>query len=77
MKVAAEEANIPLHTGCFEHTLNLASRKAIDLQKASDILSKIRAVVSFVHKSTIATATLHQKQKLLQLVKLVIDVKKR
>ena len=62
MKVAAAEANIPLHIGCFSHTLNLASNKATDIRQTNQILSKMRVVVSYIHRSTVATAVLAQKQ---------------
>ncbi|XP_060589799.1 E3 SUMO-protein ligase ZBED1-like [Ruditapes philippinarum] len=79
MKIAAHTAGISIHIGCFAHTLNLASSRALDIKEVHHILAKIRSVVSFMHRSTTAAALLKKKQKMLQLPenKLIIDVKTR
>uniref|UniRef100_A0A3B3CYD9 BED-type domain-containing protein n=1 Tax=Oryzias melastigma TaxID=30732 RepID=A0A3B3CYD9_ORYME len=65
-KIAAKVAEIPIHIGCFAHTLNLASGRALDIKEVHSILAKIRSIVSFIHRSTSATALLNKKQKMLQ-----------
>ena len=79
MKIAAQTARIPIHIGCFAHTLNLASGRALEIKEVHNILAKMRSVVSFMHRSTTASALLNQKQKMLQLPenKLIIDVRTR
>lgn len=79
MKIAARTANISIHLGCFAHTLNLASNKAIEVKSVHKLLGKIRVLVTFFHKSTTAAAILREKQKQLQVPehKLVIDIKTR
>jgi hypothetical protein len=61
------------------HTLNLASNKALSDSSFSKILGKVRAVVSFFHKSNIASELLKVKQKGLNLPehRLIIDCKTR
>lgn len=79
MKIAAQTAGIPIHIGCFAHTLNLASGRALEVKEVHQILAKMRSIVSFMHRSTTAAALLNQKQKMLQIPenKLIIDVKTR
>lgn len=78
MKVAAREANM-MHIGCFAHTINLAANKATDLKPVSRLLGIMKSIVNYFHRSTIASAVLKEKQKLLQLPehKLINDVKTR
>lgn len=78
MKVAARTANM-IHVGCYAHTLNLAAGKATDVNAVGTLLGKIKSVVAYFHRSTIATAILKKKQDLLKLPshKLVIDCKTR
>ena len=79
MKIAAQTAGIPIHIGCFSHTLNLASGRALDIKEVHNILAKMRSIVAFMHRSTTAAALLTKKQKMLQLPenKLLIDVRTR
>ncbi|XP_069108978.1 E3 SUMO-protein ligase ZBED1-like, partial [Argopecten irradians] len=79
MKIAAQTAGIPIHIGCFAHTLNLASGRALDLKEVHHMLAKMRSIVSFMHRSTTAAAILKQKQKMLNIPenKLIIDVRTR
>ncbi|XP_069105714.1 E3 SUMO-protein ligase ZBED1-like [Argopecten irradians] len=79
MKIAAQTAGIPIHIGCFAHTLNLASGRALDLKEIHHMLAKMRSIVSFMHCSTTAAAILKQKQKMLNIHenKLIIDVRTR
>lgn len=39
------------HVRCIAHTLNLASQKALRLDRASELVIKVRKVVSFFHRS--------------------------
>ena len=79
MTVAAEELGTPLHVGFLAHTLNLACGKALKITSVSHLLARMRRVVGYFHRSAVATASLKEKQKLLQLPehKLVIDVATR
>lgn len=79
MKIAAQTAKIPVHMGCFAHTLNLASGKALNVNEVHKCLSKMRSIVGYFHRSTTAAALFNQKQKMLQLPehKLIMDVRTR
>lgn len=79
MIVAAAEFQCSFHVGCLAHTLNLACGKALKIGSVSTLLARMRRVVAYFHRSTVATAILKEKQKLLQLPehKLVIDVSTR
>lgn len=79
MTLAAEEFESFLYFGCLAHTLNLARGKALKITSVSHLLARMRRVVAYFHRSTVATAILKEKQKLLQLPehKLVIDVATR
>ena len=79
MKIAAKSAGIPIHLGCFAHTLNLASNKAVEVRSVNQLLGKIRVLATFFHKSTTAAAILREKQTQLQVPehKLITDVKNR
>jgi hypothetical protein len=41
MKVAIRRTTIPIHMGCFAHTLNLAANKAVELKEVSSALGRI------------------------------------
>ncbi|KAJ8353394.1 hypothetical protein SKAU_G00209610 [Synaphobranchus kaupii] len=76
---AVSEAGLGPHIGCFAHTLNLASQKAMAVNQVSRLLGKIRRAVSFFHRSTTAAHILESKQEMLHLPKhsLIIDVSMR
>lgn len=76
---ASNAAGFSPHIGCFAHTVNLASQKALGVNQISRLLGKVRRVVTFFHKSTTAAAALKAKQEMLQLPphKLVQDVTTR
>ena len=78
MVVAVWEASMAPHIACFAHTVNLAAQKLLDIPQVQRLLGRIRRVVSFFHKSTMATH-LCEKQKLLDKPshKLISDVKTR
>lgn len=67
MIVAGVEANMSPHIKCFGHTINLATQKGLKCAGAARLLGRVRRVVSFFHRSTVATAVLKEKQKLLGL----------
>ena len=48
MTVAVKEAGLPLHIGCFAHTLNLACGKALKLGNVSKLLARVRRIVSYL-----------------------------
>lgn len=79
MVVAAREMESAIHVGCFAHTLNLACGSALKIPTVSKLLARMRRIVAFFHRSTIATALLKEKQQLLNLPqhKLIIDVQTR
>ncbi|XP_069106896.1 E3 SUMO-protein ligase ZBED1-like [Argopecten irradians] len=79
MILAAKEAGISCHIGCYAHTLNLACGKALKIPKVARLLGRMRRIVGYFHRSSIATNKLHEKQILLQLPrhKLSIDVQTR
>ncbi|KAL2079757.1 hypothetical protein ACEWY4_011180 [Coilia grayii] len=64
------------HMGCFAHLINLASQAGLKTPAVARLLGRVRRIVTFFHRSTSASRTLEQKQKLLQLPqhKLVVDV---
>jgi hypothetical protein len=78
MTVAIEVAGAQ-KLGCLAHTLNLASNKAMSIQSFQRVLAKVRSVVTFFHKSNIASEVLKEKQHALQLPKhkLINDCKTR
>ncbi|KAM9783585.1 E3 SUMO-protein ligase ZBED1-like isoform X3 [Syngnathus typhle] len=76
MTVAGIEAHLSPHIKCFGHTINLATQKGLKCNDAACLLGRVRRVVSFFHRSTLANAVLKEKQKLLDLPphKLIQDV---
>ncbi|XP_062576895.1 E3 SUMO-protein ligase ZBED1-like [Saccostrea cucullata] len=76
MVVAAKESKLSPFVRCFAHTLNLAAQRGLKVKQVSVLLAKIRRIVVFFHKSSVAATTLVRNQKLLSLPnhKLKIDV---
>ncbi|XP_034023290.1 zinc finger BED domain-containing protein 1-like [Thalassophryne amazonica] len=76
---ASNAAGLSQHIGFFAHTENLASQKGLGVNQISRLLSKVRRVVTFFHKSTTAAVVLKAKQEMLQLPphKLIQDVTTR
>ena len=76
---ATMRAGMSPQIGCFAHTVNLATQKSLDVNQMSRILSKVRKIVGFFHRSTTAAAVYDGKQKDLKLPdhKLIHDVKTR
>ncbi|XP_045201083.1 E3 SUMO-protein ligase ZBED1-like [Mercenaria mercenaria] len=56
-----------IHIGCLAHTLNLAVQKALKVKSVSQLLARVRSIVSFFHRSCVATAVLKSKAQLLGL----------
>ena len=79
MHIAAETAELFPHIGCFAHTINLASQRALEINTVSRLISRVKRVVAYFHRSSTAASMLKQKQDLLQLPKhkLVQDVSTR
>ena len=72
------------HLGCFAHNLNLVANKALETTVISRILARVRRIVTYFHRSNIATQALKEKQVQLGMApttakakKLIIDVKTR
>ncbi|KAJ4943140.1 hypothetical protein JOQ06_005645 [Pogonophryne albipinna] len=76
MDVAVREAGFSPHIKCFAHTLNLASKAGLNVNRASRLLGRVRRVAAFFHRSSTATAVLATKQGMLNLPahKLIMDV---
>jgi hypothetical protein len=68
-----------LHINCYAHTLNLAAQKCLAVKRVEAILTKIRRIVAFFHRSNIAAALLRTNAKSLSLPqhKLIVDVRTR
>lgn len=79
MDLAARECGINYKLGCFPHTLNLAANKIFGNKELVSMLSKIRPIITYFHKSSIACAVLKEKQLALSLPvhKLILDCKTR
>lgn len=43
-----------LHLGCYAHTLNIAAQKALKVKTISNMLTKVRRIVAFFHRSAVA-----------------------
>ena len=67
------------HIGCFAHTVNLATQRALQTKALSKPLGMVRRIVGYFHRSTTAAALLKSKQQLLSLPshKLIMDVSTR
>lgn len=79
MDIAIQVSGAELKLGCFAPTLNLASNKTLNGPSLSKVLGKVRSVVTFFHKSNIATELLKVKQERLNLPthRLIMDCKTR
>ena len=79
MGIAAKEAGIGLHVGCFARTVNLATQKGLKVKQMSHVLDRVRKIVGYFHRSTTAKAVFDDKKKLLQLPdhRLIMDVSTR
>ena len=79
MIVAEAGAELDPHVRCVAHTFNLASQKALKLDRLSELLVKVRKVVTYFHKSPQATEILRDIQSQLHLPnhKLIHDVSTR
>ena len=77
--VKAAELFGSLRVPCYAHTLNIAVQKCLSVRRANQLLAKIRRIVSFFHRSNIATNILKAKAEVLELpqLKLISDVSTR
>ena len=71
--------NSEAHIKCYAHTLNLAAQKSLKVKQVSHILSRMRRIVGFFHRSSVAASKLKSQAEILNLPakKLVIDVQTR
>lgn len=76
MTKAEELLQCELHLGCYAHTLNLAVQKCLGVQSVARILARMKRIVGFFHRSSVAAAILKSQSTLLELPyhKLVMDV---
>ena len=81
MNVACRTAGIGMRMPCLAHTLNLASNRTLEikLNEWHNVLSKVRSIVQFFHKSTTAAKLLETKQKVCDkpVHRLIMDCKTR
>ena len=64
---AVKEVGASAHIRCFAHTLNLLTRKGLDLPQMDRLLGRVNHIVSFFHRSDTTNTQLKAKQKLLDL----------
>lgn len=76
---AVKIAELFPHIRCFAHTINLAAQKGLRVSQVDKLLGKLRAVVGFFHRSSVAYSKFKSNQLLLQQPahKLIQDVKTR
>ncbi|KAK3098538.1 hypothetical protein FSP39_020427 [Pinctada imbricata] len=79
MEKAAALFDGEVHIGCYAHTLNLAAQKSLKVKQVSHILARMRRIVSFFHRSSVAASKLKLQAEILNLPakKLIIDVQTR
>lgn len=79
MMLAGVGAEMDPHVRCIAHKLDLASQKSLKLDRVSELLAKVRKVVTFFHRSPKATEVLREMQAQLHLPnhKLIHDVSTR
>lgn len=80
MKVAVQVSELGPHLGCFAHTVNLASKRALSVGCVDRLLGRVRRIVAYFHRSPKATHILQEKLKLLSITgatKLIMDVSTR
>ena len=68
------------HIGCFAHTINLATKRGLEVPKLNQLSGCVRRVVSYFHRSPKASQVLKEKLALLKIEqpkKLFIDVSTR
>ncbi|KAK0135320.1 Zinc finger BED domain-containing protein 1 [Merluccius polli] len=78
MDVAAKKLDI-LKLGCFAHTLNLAAQNVYSIATVTRWAAKLRAVIVWMKRSSVAKIVLKEKQLLLKLPQhtMILDVKTR
>ena len=77
--LAMDRCNVLCHIRCMAHVLNLSSQKGLKVNAVSRLLGKVRSLVAFLHRSTLAAnilrKTLHQLE--LPVLRPIIDVTTR
>ena len=73
------DANLYPHVRCFAHTINLATQRGLKVAQMDRLLGRVHRIVSFFHRSAVASATLKGKQTMLSIPehKLIQDVSTR
>lgn len=68
------------HIGCFAHTINLDTKRGLEVPKLNQLVGCVRRVVSYFHRSPKASDVLKEKLPLSKIEgpkKLIIDVSTR
>ncbi|XP_033753063.1 zinc finger BED domain-containing protein 1-like [Pecten maximus] len=76
MDGAVKAAGLGPNIKCFAHTVNLATQRGLGVASMKTLLSRVKRIVAFFHRSSVANSLLKTKQDLLKLPhhKLIIDV---
>ena len=78
--LAVKLSGLQPHVGCFAHTINLATKRGLEVPKVNQLVGRVRRVVSYFHRSPKASHVLKEKLALLKIEgpkKLIIDVSTR
>ncbi|KAF3858817.1 hypothetical protein F7725_012018, partial [Dissostichus mawsoni] len=59
MDVVVREAGLSPHIKCFAHTLNLASKAGLNVNRASRLLGRVRRVAAFFHRISLIVPLKH------------------
>ena len=55
MTVAVESSGLGLHITCVAHTLNLCTKRGLQVASFDRLLGRIRIIINFFHRSSKAT----------------------
>ena len=80
VRLGVKLSGLQPHVGCFAHTINLATKRGLEVRKLNQLVGRVRRVVSYFHRSPKASHVLKEKLALLKFEgpkKLMIDVSTR
>lgn len=78
--VGVKLSGLQPHIGYFAHTINLATKRGLEVPKLNQLVGHVRRVVSYFHRSPKTSHVLKEKLALLKIEgpkKLIIDVSTR